>query len=127
MYWSDAGRDKIEYANLDGSSRTVLVNSADINQPVGLVYYQNQLFVVETSFSQLIVLNVTSETNSSVYAEGVVGVDGTFMQAYGILIFDPFHRETQGSVKFPISSFAFSESFKRLTVFCKTKQIFKAP
>ena len=96
MYWSDSSRDKIEYANLDGSSRTVLVNSSDIENPFGLFYYQNQLFVVDGSFSQLIVLNVTSETNSPVYADGVVGVNGAFDTPYGILI---FHQAgTQGTV-----------------------------
>ena len=96
MYWSDVGTKKIEFANLDGSNRTVLVYSADIGQPVSLHFYQNKLLVADLLYkSQIIVLNVTSETNSSVYADGVVGGNETFATLYGVLIFH--QAEIQGT------------------------------
>ena len=98
MYWADAVEKKIEYANLDGSSRTVLVTN--IGQARGLFFYQNQLFVADDKFARIIVLNVTSETNSSVYTDGFVGVSGTFKRPYDILIFSESNSsaDTQGTV-----------------------------
>ena len=72
---------------------------ADIGVPRGLFFYQNQLFVADDKFTQIIVLNVTSETNSS-YADGLVGVSGTFEEPYDILIFSEANssaNNTQGS------------------------------
>ena len=48
MYWTDTGRDRIEKASLDGSSRTLL-HSTGLSNSIGLTLdYQNQtLYWVE--------------------------------------------------------------------------------
>ena len=50
LYWTDAGTQKIQRANLDGSNVTDLVTSADgLDQPSGLTIYNNQLYWIESS------------------------------------------------------------------------------
>lgn len=51
MYWTDSGRDRIEKASLDGSSRTLL-HSTGLSNSIGLTLdYQSQtLYWVEHSY-----------------------------------------------------------------------------
>ena len=76
---------KIEYADLDGSNRKVLVSSTYIDGASGLNFYQNKLLVIEVPTQTLMLLNVTSET-SSVYPDGVVE-NSTFMTPFDAFVF----------------------------------------
>lgn len=87
LFWIDSTTKKIEYTDLDGNSRTVLVSSSEITYPSALNFYQDKLLILERVAGNLTVLNVTSETNSSVYSAGVVGESTSFTQSADALIF----------------------------------------
>ena len=60
MYWCDAGLDKIESANIDGSDRVVLsIYTVGIN-PFDIDIYGNTLIWSDWTYKQLIIMpNIT--------------------------------------------------------------------
>lgn len=72
LYWSDWNREepKIEYSNLDGSQRAVLVNS-DLKLPNNLVidYDHNDLCWVDAGLHRIECLHLYSKSRRVIYSQ----------------------------------------------------------
>ena len=54
LYWIDAGLDTLEYSNVDGTGRTLLDNSDEIDNPFSITLYNDFLFW--TDWQQMAIL-----------------------------------------------------------------------
>ena len=66
LYWIDAGMDRIEMSNVDGSSRTVLTNVNVIVIPYGITFFDGRLYWTDTSRDQILSASVSSPDSVSV-------------------------------------------------------------
>ncbi|XP_064615040.1 low-density lipoprotein receptor-related protein 4-like [Liolophura sinensis] len=59
IFWVDRSRDTVETVMYDGTGRNVIFTSHQ-GQPVGLSYYKDHLFLADTTFDDVVVLDMVN-------------------------------------------------------------------
>ncbi|XP_074041420.1 LDL receptor related protein 4 isoform X2 [Leptinotarsa decemlineata] len=93
IYWTDAGSRSIEYANLDGSNRKVLLAGSSIPHPFGLDVFGNHIYWTDW------------ETKNIERANKLTGLNRTVLSSNMINLMDVkvFHRNRK-QIRHPCSN-----------------------
>ncbi|XP_068993611.1 low-density lipoprotein receptor-related protein 4 isoform X1 [Neodiprion pinetum] len=73
LYWADGGTKKIEYSDLNGKGRTVLI-STDLPHPFGLVIFKNKIFWTDWDTQSIHQADKNDGSNRSVVRSGISGL-----------------------------------------------------
>ena len=60
LYWADAGLDKLESANTDGSNRTVVAQYTARLHPFGITVYANTLYWTDWGYNAIITVPLSN-------------------------------------------------------------------
>ncbi|XP_038213650.1 low-density lipoprotein receptor-related protein 4 [Zerene cesonia] len=88
IYWTDGGNRTIEYANLDGTGRTVLIGGQHLTHPFGLDLYGDEVFWTDWDTNSIQAANKFTGKNRRTLDAGVEGLMDVRV----------FHRDRKGGV-----------------------------
>ncbi|KAF5269791.1 hypothetical protein FQA39_LY08572 [Lamprigera yunnana] len=74
LYWADGGTKAIEYSNLDGSNRKILIGSSVLPHPFGLDVFGNYVYWTDWITSNIEAANKITAANRTVLGSGINGL-----------------------------------------------------